>query len=86
MAKSTAKSKSKSKQRKPVERDDDASEPYSDELNVSSPEVLEMGDHGEVVKNSDWNEKGRREKGRMKKMQAENDEGGEIEDLDNEDV
>jgi hypothetical protein len=29
--------------------DDSASEPYSDELNVSSPEVLEIDDDGAVV-------------------------------------
>jgi ribosomal RNA-processing protein 36 len=35
---------------KPVEeRDDDASEPYSDELDVSSPEVIETGADGDVA-------------------------------------
>jgi hypothetical protein len=29
--------------------DDSASEPYSDELNVSSPELLEIDDDGAVV-------------------------------------
>lgn len=37
------------------DRDDNVSEPYSDELDVSSPEFLELGDDGEVVMNSDWN-------------------------------
>jgi ribosomal RNA-processing protein 36 len=39
-----------------VERDDSASEPYSDELNVSSPELLDFGAEGEVLFNSDWQE------------------------------
>jgi ribosomal RNA-processing protein 36 len=38
------------------ERDDSASEPYSDELDVSSPEVLDFGTEGEVLFNSDWQE------------------------------
>lgn len=33
---------------KPV--DDSASEPYSDELNVSSPEVLEMDEDGREIR------------------------------------
>lgn len=52
-----AKSKAKAM---PLERDDDVSEPYSDELDVSSPEMLEMGDEGEVVKNTNWKKGGKK--------------------------
>jgi ribosomal RNA-processing protein 36 len=54
----------------PVERDDSASEPYSDELEVSSPEVLDFGEKGEVLFNSDWQEDG------------ESGEGSDEDDLD----
>jgi hypothetical protein len=37
------------KRKRPSKVDDSASEPYSDELNVSSPEVLEIDDEGTVV-------------------------------------
>jgi hypothetical protein len=37
------------KRKRPSKVDDSASEPYSDELNVSSPEVLEIDDEGAVV-------------------------------------
>ena len=37
------------KRKRPSKADDSASEPYSDELNVSSPEVLEIDDEGTVV-------------------------------------
>jgi hypothetical protein len=37
------------KRKRPSTVDDSASEPYSDELNVSSPEVLEIDDDGTVV-------------------------------------
>jgi ribosomal RNA-processing protein 36 len=61
----------KSKKRvAPIERDDSASEPYSDELEVSSPEVLDFGEKGEVLFNSDWQE------------DAESDEGSDEDDLD----
>jgi ribosomal RNA-processing protein 36 len=39
----------KSRHNPPVERDDDASDPYSDELNVSSPEVIDTGADGDAT-------------------------------------
>jgi hypothetical protein len=81
MGKATTKAKSRAKQQQVVERDDDASDPYSDEINVSSPEFLEMGDDGEVVANSDWTEKPKGKKTKAKAGEAEQeddvDEDGE---------
>jgi len=42
----------KRKQPPTDDRDDSASDPYSDELDVSSPEVLDFGESGELVYNS----------------------------------
>jgi ribosomal RNA-processing protein 36 len=63
-----------------VDRDDSASEPYSDELEVSSPEVLDFGERGEVRFNSDWQENGENGEG----SEDDDDDEGE-EELGNED-
>jgi hypothetical protein len=46
---STSANNPMAKRKGPSKADDSASEPYSDELNVSSPEVLEIDDKGTVV-------------------------------------
>jgi ribosomal RNA-processing protein 36 len=76
--------KSKAKKAKRADFDDDASEPYSEELNVSSPEVLEMDDGGEVIMNSDWTKSERKNKKGAKKQDAdilENEDGSDAEEI-----
>jgi hypothetical protein len=63
--------KSKAKKSKRADFDDDASEPYSEELNVSSPEVLEMDDGGEVIMNSDWTKAEKKKKKHVKHQATE---------------
>ncbi|KAF2672023.1 DUF947-domain-containing protein [Microthyrium microscopicum] len=75
---------SKAKTSRSNDRDDDMSEPYSDELNVSSPEVLEMDEEGEVVRNSDWPEK-KKKKSRKSLSQEMADLDETIDEVDQED-
>jgi ribosomal RNA-processing protein 36 len=76
--------KSKAKKSKRADFDDDASEPYSEELNVSSPEVLEMDDGGEVIMNSDWTKSERKNKKSANKQDkdiVDNEDGNDAEEI-----
>src|SRR4051794_5521752 len=72
--------KPKAKKAKRTDFDDDASEPYSEELNVSSPEILEMDDGGEVIMNSDWTSRTKAEKKKNKGEKKQIEDSDENED------
>jgi ribosomal RNA-processing protein 36 len=65
----------KRKQPPTDDRDDSASEPYSDELDISSPEVLDFGESGEIVYNSNRDKKREVEDG--ENADEEDEEGSE---------